>query len=364
MKIQAAVARAGTDRLAIESLDMEEPRPGEIVVRLVATGICHTDLKIRERGTPSPIVLGHEGAGIVEKIGPGVTKVRPGDHVTMSYDYCGTCPSCRENEPAYCHQGFAHNFGGKRPDGSSPLSKDGEFIHANFFGQSSFADFAMCSERNVVRVPKDLPLELLGPLGCGIQTGAGTVINGFKVGVGRTIAIFGTGSVGLSAVMAARLMGAGKIIAVDVKAPRLEMAKELGATHTIQAGDEDTLKAILKITGYGVDFALDTTGVVSVARQAFDSLAPRGTLGIIASSNTEKEIPVNIVQLLGGRKVRGIVQGESNPDVFIPTLIDLWRQGRFPFDRLVSFYPFERINDALHDSETGAAIKPVLRFAR
>src|SRR4029079_11087129 len=234
----------------LESLELAEPRDDEIVVRLVATGICHTDIAMRDQTfpVPQPIVLGHEGAGVVERVGHAVTKVVAGDHVVMTYNSCGKCASCEHHAPTYCHEFFGYNFGGSRPDGSSPLSQSGMTIHGNFFGQSSFASHAICHERNIVKVPREAPLDLIGPLACGIQTGAGSVINGLKVGVGDSIAIFGAGSVGLSAVMGARLVGAGTIISVDLLNSRLEMARELGATHVVNGAYENPVEAIMNIT--------------------------------------------------------------------------------------------------------------------
>ena len=365
MDIRAAVSRGKSLELSMETVRLAAPREDEILVRLVATGVCHTDLKVCQEGirVPRPVVLGHEGSGVVERVGSGVAKVRSGDHVVMTFNFCGACPSCLEGAVTYCHEAHPRNFGGSRPDGSSPLSRDGELIHGNFFGQSSFASFAICNERNVVKVRNDLPLELLGPLGCGIQTGAGAVINALRVAAGRSIAIFGTGAVGLSAVMAARLVGASKIIAVDLLQPRLSLAMELGATHAVNAGSEDAREAILRYTGHGADFAIDTTTVTQVIQQAIRSLAPRGTCAVMASGNAQQEVCFNVIHLLsGGRTVRGIIEGDSTPDVFIPLLADLQAQGRFPFDRLVRYYPFERINDAIADAHAGRTIKPILRF--
>ena len=363
MKVKAAVFRDKSGKASIETLDLEEPRDDEILVRVVATGVCHTDIKVSTTDmSPRPIVLGHEGAGVVERVGSRVTKVRPGDHVVMTYDACERCPSCLANQRTYCDEVGPRSFGGNRPDGSSPLSQEGRKIHGSFFGQSSFADFALGYERNVVKVRKDVPLELLGPLGCGLQTGAGAAINALKVGVGQTFAVFGTGSVGLSAVMGARLMGAGRIIAVDVQPARLAAARELGATDTIDARTQDALGAIKAICRRGVDFALDTTGVAAVIVQAVKSLAPLGTCGFVASPAEPVGIYIRDL-MLGGRTLRGIVEGQSIPDLFIPALIDFYLDGRFPLDKLATFYPFERINDAIHDSETASAIKPILRMA-
>lgn len=366
MKIQAAVVRAPHAPMSLETLDMEDVRDDEILVRLVATGVCHTDIAMRDQAypVPQPIVLGHEGAGVVERVGSAVTKVRPGDPVVMSFNSCGRCDSCLEHEPSYCHDFFGANFAGQRRDGSSALSKDGESVHGNFFGQSSFATRAICTERNVVKVPQDAPLELLGPLACGIQTGAGAVINALKLRMGQSLAVFGAGSVGMAAIMAARVVGASTIIAVDLVDERLALARELGATHTLNPRQAaDTVAEIRRLTGAGVNFSFDTTGVMKVLRQAVEALAPRGTCGFVGASPVGTEITLDVGDLMTqGKTLRGIVEGEANPDVFIPAMIALHAQGRFPFDKLVTFYPFERINDAIADSEAGRVIKPIVRM--
>jgi aryl-alcohol dehydrogenase len=364
MKIRAAVTRAKHAPMSLEELDLEDPRDDEILVCLVATGICHTDIVMRDQAypVPRPIVLGHEGAGIVERIGRAVTKVAPGDHVIMSYNSCGHCPSCDHDAPTYCHDFFGYNFGGSRPDGTSPLANGNERIHGNFFGQSSFGTHALCHEANVVKVRRDVPLDMIAPLACGLQTGAGAIINVLKPGPGNSLAVFGTGSVGLSAIMAARLIGVTTIIGIDLNDERLALARELGATHTINASG-DVADAIKKIIDWGVDVSFDTTGNAKVIRLAVDCLAPRGTCGIVGASDVGTEITLDVVGLMtAGRTVRGIVEGESHLDVFIPALVDLYAQGRFPLDRLITFYPFDRINDAIRDSETGKVVKPVIRF--
>ena len=365
MQIRAAVTRAPHAEQSMETVELAEPRANEILVRVVATGICHTDIAMRDQAfpVPQPIVLGHEGAGVVERIGSAVTRVSVGDSVVMSYNSCGVCASCVDNAATYCHDFFGRNFGGSRPDGSSPISKGGESIHGNFFGQSSFATYAICNERNVVKVPADAPLKLLGPLACGIQTGAGAVINALKVGVGQSIAIFGTGSVGLSAVMAARVVGATTIIAVDLNSNRLALSKELGATHIFNGGEIDAVAAIIEATGGGVKFALDTTANRTVIRQAVESTTLRGVTGLVGASAAGTEITLDVVHLMtAGRQIRGIVEGESVPEVFIPHLIELYKQGRFPYDRMLKFYQFEDINQAIADSESGVTIKPIIQM--
>ncbi|WP_162894705.1 NAD(P)-dependent alcohol dehydrogenase [Rhizobium terrae] len=280
----------------------------------------------------------------------------------MTFASYGSCRSCLEAEPAYCHRQHALNFGCERPDGAGAyLSDDGEGIHGDFFGQSSFATYAIGIERNVIKVPDDVPLEILGPLGCGIRTGAGAALNELKVGPGDRFAVFGAGSLGLSAIMAARYAGAGTIIAVDRMKAHLDMAVELGADHAIMTTGTDAVAEIMRITGGSVDRSLDTTTVAVVMRQAIDALAPRGTCGFVSSPSDGTELPVAVRHLLLGRKVQGIVEGNSNPKLFIPFLIDLYRRGHFPFDRLIRFYDFDEINEAFHAQHSGEAIKPVLR---
>jgi aryl-alcohol dehydrogenase len=329
--------------------------------------VCHTDIVVRDQlfTTPMPIILGHEGSGIVEQIGSDVTTVLPGDHVVMTDMSCRICDPCLTGHPAHCdHMGLL-NFGGARMDGScSACDANGGELRDHFFGQSSFATFAVASERNVVKVRKDVPLELLGPLGCGIQTGAGAVLNALKVHAGSSFATFGTGAVGLAAVIAARVGGATTIIAIDVNPERLALAMEVGATHTINSREMDPVAEVRRIIKGGADFTLECSGRPEVLRQAIDSLATLGTCGIVGATRegTEASFNVNDV-MIPGRRIMGIVQGDVVSRTFIPELIELYRQGRFPFDRLVKFYRFEELNQAMADSEAGVTIKPILRFS-
>jgi aryl-alcohol dehydrogenase len=355
-KIRAAVLRRRGGPLKIETIEMEGPRADEILVRLVASGICHTDIGFIDDWSSSdaPVVLGHEGAGIVEAVGKGVKGLRPGDPVVLSYQSCGRCSPCRHGRPAGCARFYEANFGFGRLDGTNALERSG--VRGHFFGQSSFSTHCLATKRNVVPVPRDLPLELLAPLGCGLQTGAGTVLNSLKVPAGAGIAVFGTGAVGLAAVMAARIAGAGPIIGVDIKPKRLELALELGATHVIDARREDIAARIAKITGSGVHFGVDTTGEPELVRLAVAILRPRGRVALLTGDMTDRTYPQ-------GKKAVGIIQGDAVPQRFIPRLIDLYRAGKFPFDRLVKFYPFAEINRAVADSRKGGTIKPVLRIS-
>jgi aryl-alcohol dehydrogenase len=362
LKIQAAVSRDATCPPEIESLDIEEPRASEILVRIVATGICHTDINVHERDrAPKPIVLGHEGAGIVERVGSEVTRLAPGDPVILSSNFCGECPSCRQNAHSYCYEIMPRNFGGRRPDGSTPLTQNATPINARFFGQSSFATYALADERSAVKAPADLPLEIMGPLACGVMTGAGAVINSLQVRPGQSIAIFGTGAVGLSAVMAAKIVGATRIIAVDVVPARLALAMELGATDVIDVSAGNAAHAIKELTRYGVDFTFNTTRAPAIFTQAMESLAPRGVAGFVGAPFTPWT--PDLFQILsGGRTLRGIIGGDSSPGSFIPLLIEYYRQGRLPFDRLIRFYPFQEIARAFADCEHGTTVKAVLRM--
>lgn len=364
-KIRAAVLREAKQPLGFETATLEPPRNNEVLVRMVATGVCHTDMVVRDQlySTGMPLILGHEGAGIVEQIGREVTTVSVGDHVVMTYMFCGLCAPCATGHPAHCAHMGELNFAGGRLDGSSSAqAHDGSLLHDHFFGQSSFATHAIASELNVVKVRKDVPLELLGPLGCGIQTGAGAVLTAMRVHAGASFAAFGAGAVGLAAVMAARAAGATTIIAVDVNAARLELALELGATHVINSKTSDAVAEIRRLTG-GADFTLECSGRAEVLRQAIDSLGTLGTCGIVGATKEGTEASFNINDvMIPGRRIMGIVQGDVVSRTFIPHLIELYRQGRFPFDKLVKFYKFEDLNQAMADSESGATIKPIVGF--
>lgn len=364
-RMTAAVVREKSGPFTIETVDLEDPRDDEVLVRIVGVGMCHTDLVVRDQyfPTPLPAILGHEGSGVVEKVGDKVTKVAVGDHVVLTFASCGSCANCQRGLYGYCPDLYGRNFTGARPDGTSPCCDSrGERLSAYFFGQSSFAEYAIATQRNVVRIARDVPLELMGPLGCGIQTGAGAVMNALKPQAGSSIAVFGAGSVGLAAIMAARVVGCTTIVAVDLNDDRLALARELGATHLVNGGREDAVAAIQSATGgEGVQYSLEATGLPKVVRQAVDCLRLTGVCGIIGVAPLGTEISLDMNGLLFGRTVRGIIEGDSVPDIFIPQLVELWRQGRFPFDRLIQFFPMSEIDAAAHASERGEVLKAVLR---
>lgn len=364
--ITVAVAREKEKPFTIEKARIRGPKDDEVLVRVVATGLCHTDLIVRDQYYPVPLpaVLGHEGAGVIEALGPGVKDLKVGDHVVLTYGACGHCDPCSGGHGAYCKDFFGLNFGGGELDGSTAIQDPhGQPLHDHFFAQSSFATYALSRENNAIKVPADAPLELLGPLGCGIQTGAGAVINSLKVRAGSSFAAYGAGAVGLSAVMAARVAGATTIIAIDVVPSRLELARELGATHTINSHEVDVIEAVRAITAGGVDFALESTGRTEVLEQGIEALGGLGVIGVVGAPKLGVKAAFDVNNLLlGGRSIRGIVEGDSVPKVFIPQLVQLYQQGRFPFDKLVRFYPLEQINQAAEDSLKGITLKPVLKI--
>ena len=362
MKIKAAVARHPDGEFTVEDVDLIAPNADEILVRLVATGICHTDLSVVEQimPLPLPLVLGHEGAGVVESVGANVTGYAPGDHVVLTFASCGHCASCADHHPAYCENYPLLNFRGARPDGTPTLhDAGGEALGGAFFGQSSFATYALSTPLNTIRVRKDAPLELLGPLGCGLSTGSGTVINVLKPGPATTIAVFGTGAVGMSALMAAKALGAGRIVAVDRVESRLALARELGATDTINTSEQNLAEALAALGG--VDQAVDTSGVPALIAAAVGGLKERGTCVLLGASK-QTEVTLNILPLISGRVIRGVVNGDCDPAILIPQLIDWYLEGRFPIDKLSAFYPLDRINEAVADSTSGKTIKPILTF--
>jgi aryl-alcohol dehydrogenase len=365
MKIQAAVARAAHQDFTIEELDIEQPRADEVLIEIHGVGLCHTDLIARDQFIPIPLpaVLGHEGAGVVLATGSHVTKVKAGDRVVMSFASCGECARCHEGLPSYCASFPALNYTGRRHDGSSGISVADVPISASFFGQSSFASHALTRERNVVKVDDpQLPLEILGPLGCGLQTGAGAVIRSLACPPGSSLCVLGGGPVGLAAVMGAAIAGCKSVILVEPIAARREMARSLGATHVIDPAAGPVGEAIRAITPSGVDFALETSGREEVVLAALGALGAHGLLGLVGvPPRPESAISVNLASLITfGHRIHGIIEGDSDLDGFIPELLDHFRAGRFPFDKLVKTYPLSQINEAIAAQLRGDCIKAVL----
>jgi aryl-alcohol dehydrogenase len=365
MRITAAVVEERDAPFDIIEVELDDPRPDEMIVRVAAAGMCHSDLSVRSAATPFPLpaVLGHEGAGVVESVGSHVSGFVPGDRVVLSFDSCGQCSACRSGHPVYCHSWVPLNLlGGSRLDGSATLTRSSGEVHGHFFGQSSFASHALVRASSAVRAPDGIDLDLLAPLGCSVQTGVGAVLNVASPEPGSTLVVFGAGGVGLAAVLGAVLTPVARIVVVDVNASRLELASQLGATQTIDATTTDPTEAIRDMTGgVGADYAIETSGRIGVLDGAIASLAAAGTCVVIGAPPLGSKLPVDVTNLLGrGIRLRGTNQGDSNPAQFLPRLIDLHLNGRLPFDRLIRRFPFEQINEAAREAVAGTVIKPVL----
>lgn len=356
-------------------------RSGEVLVRIAGVGICHTDLTAIDGQLPLPwpMVLGHEGSGTVEAVGPEVRSVQVGDTVVLSFASCGGCRSCEGGRPAYCERFAPLNYSGSRSDGSTTLRAGEQEVHGSWFGQSSWGTHAVVDERGAVRIgvgastdtyadddgvgtADALPVHLLGPLGCGLLTGAGTVMNVLRPEPGQSIGFWGLGTVGLAGVMAARAAGCEQIVAVDLADNRLDLARELGATHTINPTTaEDVPRAVRKATG-GLDLAMEAVGLGAVVRDALTSLRSPGVCATVGLQGFTNEIMIDQSHLLMGRTLTGVIEGDADPHELIPRLVDLWRAGRFPLERLITEYSFEDVATAVDDLRAGRVVKPVLRL--
>lgn len=358
MIIRAAVALAGETGFSLASLQMEPPRSDEIRVKIAGVGLCHTDLEVRRNGAgwfPFPAVLGHEGAGIVEAVGSDVDHVVPGDAVVLGFDHCGTCRQCQRAQPAHCAEMLARNFSGRRRDGSTSLrTADGKAVASHFFGQSSFASHALVAARSAIAIPPRADLFRLGPLGCGVQTGAGAVLHSLAAQPGDSILVLGGGSVGLSAVMATVIAGCDRIVVAEPHASRRRLAMELGATDAIDPNESARLPG-------GFDHVLDTSGQPEMIAAGFACLGRRGTLGLLATSPPVATLSASLNGLVStGQRIMGIIEGDSDPSQFVPELLAHHDAGRLPFDRLIRTYPLDDINQAIADQQAGAVVKAVL----
>lgn len=367
MKIQAALAFASNGPLSIETVEIAEPGPQQVLVRVVATGMCHTDINVLANpALPWPVLFGHEGAGVVERLGSQVSKVAVGDHVLMTTSSCGKCPPCLAANPSYCtHFREMNMSGGRTCDGGCTHQHDGKPVFAGFLGQSSFASHALTGERNVIKIDAALPLHILAPLGCGIQTGAGAVLNTLRPRAGSSLVVFGAGGVGLAALMAAKIAGCSQRIVVDKVQCRLDLALDLGATHVIDAGNSDVLAAILEITAGGADYSVEATGVPAVMQQAISALGIGGNAVLVGIAGAQASITFNPTEVQAKNiRIQGSMMAGVGgvPDLFIPQLIGYWKAGLLPVEKLIRYYPFDQINQAVHDAQDGSAIKPVLRL--
>lgn len=363
IEIKAAMTHK-VGELVIETAQLDEPKTGEVRVKMIACGVCHTDTAAINQFVPVtfPAVMGHEGVGIVEKVGEGVTSLVEGDHVILSFPSCGHCAKCDEGHPYACDERNELFFNGTYFDGTKRISQNGEPV-SSFFGQGSFATYAVVAARNAVKVDPEVDIKYLCSLGCGVQTGSGAVLNRLKPEKGSSIVIFGCGGVGIAAIMGAAIAGCEKIIAVDVVDSRLQMALDCGATHVVNGKTEDTVARIREITSGGANYSVECSGIPALTLQALDCLATEGTC-CVNSVTGDKSIELFIEPMLmnTSRTLCGLTEGGSNPQVFIPQLVEYYKQGKLPVDKLVAFYPFEEIDKAFEDSHSGKVIKPILVF--
>jgi aryl-alcohol dehydrogenase len=363
---RAAIVESAGAPFAITDVEFGDPGPGQVRVRLVATGLCHSDLALQEAGAPFPVpgILGHEGAGIVDAIGAGVDHVAPGDRVLLSFSFCGECVSCRSGHPAYCASWFPLNLlGASRGAGSGEVRRDGEIVQSHFMGQSSFADYSIADASSVVKVADDVDLATLAPLGCGVITGVGSMWNLLDPGPDDIVAVYGVGGVGISALWAAAQRSPAMLVAIDRVASRLDLAREFGATHVIDASTEDVRARLAELTeGRGVTKSFDTTAHPTVGSHALDSTANGGTLVIGGVAPPGVMMPVEMNSLLNGKVVRGVVLGDAQPAELIAELIEHVEAGRLPLARLQKRYPLDAIEEAVRDMRSGVTVKPIIVF--
>lgn len=360
MKTQALVSRGPDTQFELCEVEIDPPRSEEVLVRLVATGICHTDLYFRRLlpAAMGPCVFGHEGAGVVEAVGRDVRGVHPGDHVILSYRSCGECSRCLGGQPAYCVGAATLNAPGLRPDGSAQLTCDGAPVLADFFGQSSFARHALALAQNTVVIDADVPLAPIAPLGCGFQTGVGAVLNALSPSPDSRLVIYGVGSVGLAALLAARMTGVTTVVAVDPVPARRKLAETFGAVAVDP--DADPMAALRDALGpEGASHALDTTGKPAVIRGAVESLGARGLAVLVGLGDPSVTLDAQDI-LMNGKMIRGCIEGDSHIHRFIPELVSAFRRGDLPLDQLVSTYRPEDVNTAIDDQLQGRVIKPVI----
>ncbi len=356
----AIVERQGAD-FALSELELDEPREDEVLVRMVATGLCHTDITLKGFLPPEmfPNIFGHEGAGVVEQVGSAVTGIEAGDHVILSFRSCRACASCKAGLVGYCDSTLLLNYLGMRMDGSITYSREGSPVFGSFFGQSSLSAHALAYADNCVVVDRSLDLTRLAPYGCGFQTGAGTVLNVLRPGPADSLVVYGVGAVGLAALAAAKCAGTGTVIAVDPLASRRAAAERYGA-RTLDPGEGGAIvERVKELTGGGATYGIDTTAIPGVVKQAQQSLAVRGTL--VALGLGAEEYPIDAVDLLqSGKVIRSSVEGDADPQEMVPRLIAMNAAGDFDVDHLITTYPVEQINTAVADVLAGTVVKPVL----
>ena len=350
----------------VEELTLQEPRAGEVLVKIAASGVCHSDYHVRTGDTqhPMPCVTGHEGAGVVEAVGAGVTRVQPGDHLTLSWTPdCGTCFYCQRGQPNLCDTFTGPIWDGVMLDGSPRLSIDGEPVY-HYCGLASFAEYAVVPQESCIPIRKDVPLRAASLVGCAVATGVGAAMYTAQVRPGQSVVVYGCGGIGLNVLQGAALCGAGTIIAVDTNTTKMELARTFGATHTLRAGD-DTLEAIRDLTGgRGADQVFEAVGAPAVQEAAFAAVRPGGTLTLVGLSpmGTGTNLPGAVIV----RKeitIKGSYYGTVNPRRDFPLFLDLYLAGKLKLDELVTqTYALEQINEAYEAMLTGEVARGVIVF--
>ncbi len=369
MKMRAAILEQWNTPLVVEEVELDDPKDKEVLVKLVATAVCHSDLHCikGDLATQPPVVLGHEGAGIVEKVGKNVTDVQPGDRVVVTVaPYCGKCPACMMGVPTSCETDpHTAALMGTMADGTKRLKRKNGDELSHFMAQASFAEYAVVEESATVKVRNDAPLDVVCLLGCGASTGIGAVINKARVKAGSSVAVFGCGGVGLTIIMAAKLVGAHPIVAVDLLDSKLEMARQFGATTLVNASNEDPVVRIAAECGGGVDYSFEAIGKPEVMTQAFHSVyaRPGGMAVVLGLAPIGTTFSIEAWRFMKEVTITGCVMGSVRPKIDIPRYIDLFMAGKLPLDKLVSArYSLDQINDAIKDTLEGKIIRGVITF--
>ncbi|HEX5418182.1 MAG TPA: Zn-dependent alcohol dehydrogenase [Chloroflexota bacterium] len=364
--MKAAVLYAANTPLQVEELSVEDPKRGEVMVRVAAGGVCHSDLHVMngDLGAPLPVVLGHEGAGIVEKVGEGVGDFAPGDHVLLLWRAsCGHCPHCLRGRPALCEMGTGIRWSGRLTDGTSRFRRGNDEIR-HFNGVSSFGELTVLPREGLVKIDPTIPLEKAAIVGCAVMTGVGAVVNTARVAPGESIAVIGCGGVGLNVVQGAALAGAEKIVAVDVLDNKLEYARQFGATHVVNAQEGDPIEAVKEITRGGADYVFEVIGNPKTMSQGYQMTRRGGTLIIVGVARTGSEVSFPAPSLMLDEKtVRGSLYGSCRPEFDVPRFLNLYRAGKLKLDELISReYPLAQINEAFAALAHGEVARSIIRF--
>ncbi len=364
MKTKAAVLYKPNTPMVVEEIDLEDPREGEVLVKVSAAGVCHSDyhIMIGEWSSPMPVVLGHEGAGVVERVGRGVKHVKAGDHVVLNFrPNCGWCPHCVRGQPVLCN-------GSETPrsemfSGGTRLRKNGETVY-HFARTSCFSEYAVVQESGAVPIRHDMPLDKAALIGCSVMTGVGAVINTARVEAGSKVVVLGCGGVGLNCIQGAVLAGADQIVAVDIRQNKLDYAREFGATDVINASNQDPVAMVHELTGGGADYAFEALGRAETIRQAYESTRPGGMAVVVGMAPENDDVSINALSLPRTERIlMGSYYGSARPWIDLPRLVDLYLAGRLRVDELVSrSYPLEEINEAYEALAQGEVARSIIAF--